>query len=208
MQGTVRVLLVDDHVIMRVGLASVISSEPGLEVCGEAGTGAEAIAMYRALRPEVVIMDLRLPDMSGVEATTAIRAEFSEARIAIVSTFAREDEVYSAISAGARGYVLKTLPCETLIEVIRTVAAGRRYLPGDIAARLADRVPRSELTPREKEVLARLVLGKKNQQIAEDLGISDGTVKVHMGNILLKLGAADRTEAVTVAIVRGIVHVD
>ena len=208
MDGKVRVLLVDDHVIMRVGLASVISSEPGLEVCGEAGTGAEAITMYRDLQPDVVIMDLRLPDMSGVEATTAIRVDFPKAKVAIVSTFGREDEVYSAISAGARGYVLKTLQCETLIEVIRKVAAGGRYLPGDIAARLADRVPRSELTPREKDVLARLVHGKKNQQIAEDLGISDGTVKVHMGNILLKLGAADRTEAVTVAIVRGIVHVD
>jgi two-component system NarL family response regulator len=208
MAGKLRVLLVDDHVIMRVGLANVISSEPGMEVCGEAGTGQEAIAMYRSLEPDVVLMDLRLPDMTGVEALAKIREEFPKARIAIVSTFAKEDDVYAAVSAGARGYVLKTLQCETLIEVIRTVGAGQRYMPPDIAARLADRVPRSELTPRERDVLSRLVQGRKNQQIADDLGISDGTVKVHVGNILLKLGAADRTEAVTVAIVRGIVHVD
>ncbi len=208
MSDKLRVLLVDDHVIMRVGLASVIASETGMEVCGEAGTGEEAIAMYRSLQPDVVIMDLRLPDMSGVVATEQIRRDFPKAKIAIVSTFAKEDEVYAAVSAGARGYVLKTLQCDTLIEVIRTLAAGGRYMPPEIASRLADRVPRSELTPRERDVLAHLVHGKKNQQIADELGISDATVKVHVGNILLKLGAADRTEAVTVALMRGIVSVD
>jgi two-component system NarL family response regulator len=206
--GKWRVLLVDDHVIMRVGLASVIASEPGMEVCGEAGTAAQAIAMYRSLQPDVVLMDLRLPDMSGVEATAKIREEFPKAKIAIVSTFAREDEVYAAVSAGARGYVLKTLQCETLISVIRTVASGQRYIPAEIARRLADHVPRPELTPRERDVLVRLVHGRTNQQIASELGISDATVKVHMGNILLKLGASHRTEAVTAALMRGIVHVD
>jgi len=208
MAGKWRVLLVDDHVIMRVGLASVIGSDPELEVCGEAGTGAEAIAMYRTLQPDVVLMDLRLPDMSGVEATAKIREDFPKAKIAIVSTFAKEDEVYSAVSAGARGYVLKTLQCETLIAVIRTLVAGQRYIPAEIAARLAEHVPRTELTPRERDVLERLVYARTNQQIAAELGISDATVKVHVGNILLKLGAAHRTEAVTVALMRGIVHVD
>jgi two-component system NarL family response regulator len=153
-------------------------------------------------------MDLRLPDMSGVDATAAIRAEFPKANIAIVSTFAREDDVYSAVSAGARGYVLKTLQCETLLDVIRAVAGGGRYIPPEIAARLAARVPRSELTPRERDVLALIVQGRKNQQIADALGVSDSTVKVHVGNLLLKLGVADRTEAVAIAITRGIVHVD
>jgi DNA-binding NarL/FixJ family response regulator len=204
MAEKLRVLLVDDHVIMRVGLASVIASESGMDVCGEASTGQEAIDMYRTLRPDVVLMDLRLPDMTGVEALTRI----PQARVAIVSTFAREDEVYTAVSAGARAYVLKTLQCETLLDVIRTVAAGQRYIPTDIAVRLAERVPRSDLTPRERDVLSLLVLGRKNQQIADELGVSDATVKVHVGNIMLKLGAADRTEAATVAIMRGIVHVD
>jgi DNA-binding NarL/FixJ family response regulator len=208
MADTLRVLLVDDHVIMRVGLASVISSEPGMEVCGEAGTGAEAISLYCSLQPDVVIMDLRLPDMNGVAATERIRDAFPKARIAILSTFAKEDEVYAAVAAGARGYVLKTLQCEALIEVVRTLAAGGRYIPPAIAARLADHMVRSELTPRERDVLARLAQGKKNQKIAGELGISEGTVKVHVGNILLKLGAGDRTEAVTMALIRGIVHVD
>src|SRR5262245_264072 len=128
MSGKLRVLLVDDHVIMRVGLASVIASEADMEVCGEVGTGKEAIAVYRTLLPDVVLMDMRLPDMTGVEATTKIREEFKAARIAIVSTFAKEDEVFAAVSAGARGYVLKTLQCETLIQVIRTVMAGQRYM--------------------------------------------------------------------------------
>jgi DNA-binding NarL/FixJ family response regulator len=203
--GPLRVLLVDDHALMRLGLVSVIVAEPGMEVCGEASTGGRAIDLYRTLRPDVVLMDLRLPDLSGVEATTAIRGEFPEARVVVISSFAPDEEVYAAIAAGALAYVLKTIESDELVSVIRKVAAGQRHIPPEIAARLASRIPRSELTDRERTVLRLVVRGRRNREIAEELGISEGTVKTHVGNILLKLGVADRTEAATVAIERGIV---
>jgi len=184
----------------------VIGTEADMDVCGQAGTAAQAVELYRAQQPDVVLMDLRLPDMSGAEATAAIRREFPEAKVVVVSTFAGDEDVYAAISAGALAYVLKTVTCEELIEVIRKVAAGRRHIPPEIGARLADRVPRSDLSAREKAVLALLVRGKRNRQIAEDLGITEGTVKVHVSNIILKLGVSDRTEAATAAIERGLVR--
>jgi two-component system NarL family response regulator len=205
MSGTLKVLLVDDHALVRIGLASVIADEPGLEVVGQASTGARAVELYRSLRPDVVLMDLRLPDFSGVQATEAIRKEFPDAKLVVISSFAPDEEVYSAIAAGAQAYVLKTIEADELVEVIRKVAAGQRHIPGEIAARLAARIPRSDLTDRERDVLRLLVRGRRNREIAEDLGISEGTVKTHVGSILLKLGVTDRTEAATVAIERGIV---
>jgi DNA-binding NarL/FixJ family response regulator len=205
MSGTLKVLLVDDHALVRIGLASVIADEPGLEVVGQASTGARAVELYRSLRPDVVLMDLRLPDFSGVAATVAIRKEFPDAKLVVISSFAPDEEVYSAIAAGAQAYVLKTIEADELVEVIRKVAAGQRHIPGEIAARLAARIPRSDLTDRERDVLRLLVRGRRNREIAEDLGISEGTVKTHVGSILLKLGVTDRTEAATVAIERGIV---
>jgi DNA-binding NarL/FixJ family response regulator len=205
MTPALRVLLVDDHALVRIGLASVIAAEGGLEVCGEASTGARAVELYRSLRPDVVLMDLRLPDISGVQATEAIRSEFPEAKLVVISSFAPDEEVYAAIAAGAQAYVLKTIEAEELVAVIRKVASGLRHIPAEIAARLAARIPRSELTDRERDVLRLLVRGRRNREIAEELGISEGTVKTHVGNILLKLGAADRTEAATMAIERGIV---
>jgi two-component system NarL family response regulator len=150
-------------------------------------------------------MDLRLPDFSGVQATETIRKEFPDAKLVVISSFAPDEEVYSAIAAGAQAYVLKTIEADELVEVIRKVAAGQRHIPGEIAARLAARIPRSDLTDRERDVLRLLVRGRRNREIAEDLGISEGTVKTHVGSILLKLGVTDRTEAATVAIERGIV---
>jgi DNA-binding NarL/FixJ family response regulator len=200
-----RVLLVDDHALMRLGLASAIAAESGMEVCGEASTGTEAIELYRALKPDVVLMDLRLPDFSGVQATSAIRREFPTAKLVVISSFAPDEEVYSAIAAGAQAYVLKTIEAETLVGVIRKVAAGQRHIPAEIAARLAARIPQSELTDRERDVLRLLVRGRRNREIAETLSIAEGTVKIHVGNILLKLGVTDRTEAATVAIERGII---
>jgi DNA-binding NarL/FixJ family response regulator len=200
-----RVLLVDDHALVRIGLTSVIAAEGGLEVCGEASTGARAVELYRTLRPDVVLMDLRLPDISGVQATTEIRKEFPDAKLVVISSFAPDEEVYAAIAAGAQAYVLKTIEAEELVAVIRKVASGIRHIPAEIAARLAARIPRSELTDRERDVLRLLVRGRRNREIADELGISEGTVKTHVGNILLKLGAADRTEAATMAIERGIV---
>ena len=201
-----RVLLVDDHSLMRLGLASVIRGETDMEVCGEAGTGREAIALFRRLRPDITLMDLRLSDQSGAETTRVIRGEFPDARILVISTFAADEDVYTAISAGALGYVLKTVESDELVTIIRKVAQGQRHIPPEIGARLADRIPRSELTARERLVLALLVRGRRNRQIAEELGISEGTVKVHVSNIMLKLGVSDRTEAATVAIERGLVH--
>jgi two-component system NarL family response regulator len=203
--GPLRVLLVDDHALMRIGLRSVIGAEANLAVCGEARTAAQALERYRELRPDIVLMDLRLPDGSGAAATEAIRREFPEARIIIVSSFAPDEEIHAAVTAGALGYVLKTSETDELVTAIRTVAAGGRHLPPEVAERLARRIPRSDLTERERAVLQLLVRGRRNRDIAADLGIAEGTVKIHVANILLKLGVADRTEAVSVAIERGIV---
>jgi DNA-binding NarL/FixJ family response regulator len=203
-----RVLLVDDHALMRLGLATVIAGEPDLEVCGQAGTGEQAIALFRAARPDVTLMDMRLPDRSGADAIRAIRREFPDAKILVLSTFAADEEIYAAITAGALGYVLKTVESEDLVELIRRAAQGQRCIPPEVGARLADRIPQSELTARERLVLTLLVRGKRNRQIAEQLGISGNTVKTHVSNIMLKLGVSDRTEAATVAIERGLVHLD
>jgi DNA-binding NarL/FixJ family response regulator len=208
MSDSLRVLLVDDHALMRIGLASVIATDPGLSVVGEAGTGARAVELYRSLRPDIVLMDLRLPDHSGAAVTETIREEFPEAKIIVISSFAPDEEIYAAIAAGARAYVLKTIEAEELVEVIRIVAAGRRHIPAEVAARLAARIPRSELTDRERRVLQLIVRGRRNREIADELGITEGTVKTHVGNILMKLGVTDRTEAATVAIERGIVNLE
>jgi DNA-binding NarL/FixJ family response regulator len=208
MVGSLAVLLVDDHALMRLGITSLIRTEPGLTVCGEASTGAQAIELYRSLRPDIVLMDLRLPDASGAEVTQSIRAEFPEAKVIIISSFAPDEEVYAAISSGARAYVLKTIEADELIAVIRKVAAGQRHIPAEIARRLDARVPRTELTEREREVLRFVVRGKRNREIADILGIGEGTVKTHVANILLKLGATDRTEAAMMAVDRGIVRLD
>jgi DNA-binding NarL/FixJ family response regulator len=208
MSEKLRVLLVDDHALMRIGLGSVIAADPSLTVCGEAGTAARGVEMYRTLRPDIVLMDLRLPDSSGAAATEKIREEFPEARVIVISSFAPDEEIYEAIVAGARAYVLKTIEAADLLAVIRAVMRGERYLPSDVAARLASRNPQSALTDRERGVLELIVRGKRNREIGDTLGISEGTVKTHVANILLKLGVADRTEAATVAIERGIVRIN
>jgi len=204
-RATVRVLLVDDHALMRMGLTSAISAEPGLTVCGEAGTAAKGVEMYRALRPDVVLMDLRLPDFSGAKATVAIREEFPEARIILISSFSPDEEIHAALQAGARAYVPKTIDVGDLRAVIFAVMRGERHVSSEVAARLAARNPHSELTDRERGVLQLIVRGRRNREIAEELAISEGTVKAHGQTILLTLGVTDRTEAAMVAIQRGIV---
>ena len=203
-----RILLVDDHALMRLGLATVIAGEPDMEVCGQAGTGGQAVALFRTPRPDVTLMDMRLPDQSGAEAIRAIRREFPDAKILVISTFTADEEVYAAITAGALGYMLKTVESEELVAVIRRAAQGQRHIPPEVGARLADRIPFSDLTARERLVLTLLVRGRRNRQIAEELGITEGTVKSHVSNIMLKLAVSDRTEAATVAIERGLVHLD
>ncbi len=199
-------MLVDDHYLVRVGLSSIIRLERDLTVCAEASTGVQAVALFRTERPHVTLMDLRLPGLTGAEATRAIRDEFPEARIIVLSTYSTDEEVYACLQAGAMAYLLKSVQREELVLAIRKAAAGERYIPPDVAARLAARQPRSQLSPRELDVLRLLVGGKRNKEIAGALDISEGTVKIHVSSILTKLGVFDRTEAVTAALQRGIIQ--
>lgn len=205
MSDEIRLMLVDDHYLVRLGLSSVIALEADMRVCAEAATGYRAIELFRTEAPDVTLMDLRLPDLSGTEAIRAIRAENPHARIVALSTFAGDEEIHLALEAGALAYLVKTVEAQELVHTIRKVAAGQRHVPPDLAARLASRSPRSHLSPRELDVLKLMVSGKRNREIAAQLDISEGTVKIHVSNVLIKLGVADRTEAVTQAIQRGIV---
>jgi DNA-binding NarL/FixJ family response regulator len=201
-------MLVDDHYLVRVGLASVIALEADMTVCAEASTGEQAIGLFRARRPTVTLMDLRLPGMSGLKTTEAIRAEFPDARIIVLSTYVSDEEIYAALQAGAMAYLVKSVGREELTQAIRKAAAGRRHIPAELATRLADRMSRAQLSTRELDVLRLLVGGKRNREIASVLDITEGTVKLHVSSILGKLGVVDRTEAVTVALQRGIVQLD
>jgi DNA-binding NarL/FixJ family response regulator len=206
MADKLKVMLVDDHYLVRMGLASIISLEPDMVVCAEASTGEQAQSLFRSHRPDVTLMDLRLPGMNGSETIQAIRAEFPDARIVMISTYVCDEEIYGALQAGAMAYLVKSVQREELTRAIRKAAAGQRHIPAEVAARLADRVSRSQLSTREVEVLRLLVGGRRNREIAKSLDITEGTVKLHVSSILGKLGAADRTEAVTVALQRGIVQ--
>jgi two-component system, NarL family, response regulator len=190
---------------VRVGLSSVIALESDMSVCAEAATGQQAIELFRAKEPDVTLMDLRLPDLSGTDAIRAIRAEYPLAKIIALSTFAGDEEIHMALEAGALAYLVKTVQPEELVETIRKAAAGQRHVPPDLAARLAARSRRSQLSPRELEVLKLMIMGKRNREIARHLDITEGTVKIHVSNVLGKLGVTDRTEAVTQALQRGIV---
>jgi len=203
---TIRVLIVDDHPVVREGLAAMINRRPDMEVVAEAVNGREAVELCRRHRPDVTLMDLRMPVMGGVEATQAIRREFSDARIIVLTTYDGDQDIYRALQAGARAYLLKDAPREELLEAIRAVHAGQRHLPPLVAGRLADHLAGNDLTAREQEVLELIAAGKSNREIGADLSITESTVKVHVNNILGKLGVHDRTQAVTTALQRGIVH--
>jgi two-component system NarL family response regulator len=205
---SIKIMIVDDHPVVREGLSRIIVSESGMEVIAEAGTGAEAITQYRKLRPDIVLLDMRMPEMTGIQTIEAIRKEFTNARIIVLSTYDLEEDIYQSLQAGARGYILKDSPRNELLASIRRVHAGDRVIPPNIATRLAERIGGNELTAREFEVLKLIVKGKSNKQIGDDLGISEGTVKSHVNNILDKLGVTDRTQAVSVALKRGIVHLE
>jgi DNA-binding NarL/FixJ family response regulator len=203
----IRLLIVDDHPVVRDGLVSILhEGEPDLEVAGEAGDGKEAVLAWRRLRPTVTIMDLQLPGLSGVEAIRVIRREDPEARILVLTTFDGDADIQRALEAGARGYLLKSERRATLIEAVRAVAAGRRYLPPATAARLVDAMESEALTPRELDVLRLLAEGQRNREIAEALGLAEPTVKIHVNNLLRKLQAKDRTEAAVIALRRGLIH--
>ena len=206
MADKLKVMLVDDHYLVRMGLASVLALETDMMVCAEASSGEQACALYRVHHPDVTLMDLRLPGMSGTATVQAIRGEYPDARIVMISTYVCDEEIYGALQAGAMAYLVKSVQREELMRAVRKAAAGQRHIPAEVAARLADRVTRSQLSTRELDVLRLLVGGRRNREIATALDISEGTVKLHVSSILSKLGAADRTEAVTRALQHGIVQ--
>jgi DNA-binding NarL/FixJ family response regulator len=200
----IRILTVDDHPLLRDGIAAVFEAQEDMTLVGQASNGREAIESFRSLRPDVTLMDLRMPDMSGIEAITAIRAEFPNARIIVLTTYAGDAQAAAALKAGAVGYLLKNLVRKELIETIRAVHGGKRRVPPEIATEIAEHVADDALTGREIEVLRRVAAGKSNKLIAVELDISEGTVKTHMKSILPKLDASDRTHAVMIALKRGI----
>jgi DNA-binding NarL/FixJ family response regulator len=205
-QARIRILSVDDHELLRQGIAAVITSQPDMLLVSQASTGAEAIQQYRSHRPDITLMDLRLPDLSGIDAMIAIRAEFPDARVVMLTTFEGDVEIQRALEAGARGYLLKNMPPSEIVQTIRQVHMGKRRVPPEIAARIAEHMSDESLTPREVDVLKRLAGGNRNRDIADLLSISEETVKVHVKHIMDKLGAKDRTQAITIAVRRGMIQ--
>src|SRR5215475_2733237 len=202
----IRIFSVDDHPLLHEGIATVIRNQPDMSLVAEATNGREGIQRFREHTPDVTLMDLRLPDMSGIDAMIAIRSEFPEARVIILTTFAGDVEIQRALEAGARAYILKSMPPKELVEVIRQVHAGKKRIPPEIAAHLAEHYSDEALTGREIEILQQVAGGNRNRDIAEKLFISEETVKVHIKHIMEKLSAADRTQAVSIAIRRGILQ--
>ena len=202
---SIRVLVVEDHNVVRQGLVALLNVVDGLEVVGEAADGVEAIAQFRARQPEVTLIDLRLPRMSGVDVIQRIRTETPNARFIVLTTYDGDEDIYRALKAGAKAYLLKGMTSEELITTIREVHMGKSHIPPVIAERLAERMGSEELTPRERDVLEQIVRGRSNKEIAAELEVSEATVKTHINSLLSKLGVVDRTQAATTAIRRGLV---
>jgi len=201
----IRILTADDHALLRQGIAALVEIEPDMELVAQASTGREAIEQFRRHRPDITLMDLQMPDISGIEAILAIRGEFPDARIVVLTTYAGDSQVVRALKAGARGYLLKGTVHTDLLETIRAVHAGKKRIPPEVAAELAMHATEDELTARELEILKLIAKGNANKEIAAQLSIREDTVKSHVGSILEKLGANDRTHAVTIGLKRGII---
>ena len=204
----IRIMVVDDHFVVRMGLSGSINVEADMEVTAEASTGEQALTAYRKDSPDIVLMDLKLPGISGIEATKAICKEFPGASVIMLSTHDGEEDIYRSLQAGARTYLLKTAARNELIDTIRAVHSGARSISPAVGARLAERMSHPDLTAREMGVLELVVRGKSNKEIAGELSIAEVTVKLHVGHILAKLGVNDRTQATTTALQRGIIHMD
>jgi two-component system NarL family response regulator len=201
----IRILIADDHPVVREGLAAMIKRRTDMTVVAEANHGQEAVALFHQHQPDVVLMDLRMPEMDGVEAILTIREQTPEARVIVLTTYDTDEDIYRALRAGAKAYLLKDTPREELLDTIRAVSAGRTRVPSDVAAKLVERVSSETLTAREIDVLRLIVAGNSNREIATLLYISESTVKTHVNHILMKLGVSDRTQAVTTALKRGLV---
>jgi DNA-binding NarL/FixJ family response regulator len=204
----IRILVVEDHPIVRQGLVALLTVVEGVEVVGEAADGVEAIREFETRHPDVTLIDLRLPKMSGVEVIQRVRADHAQARFIVLTTFDGDEDIYRALQAGARAYLLKGMTVEVLISAIRSVHAGKSIIPPAIAQKLAERMATEQLTQREQDVLEEIVRGKSNREIGVALDISEATVKTHINNLLGKLGVEDRTQAATAAIQRGLVQLD
>ena len=206
--NVIRVLISDDHPVVREGLAAIIDRREDMSVVAQAENGEEALALFRQHRPDVTLMDLKMPIMDGVATITKIRQEASDARIIVLTTFEGEEDIYRGLQAGAKAYLLKDSPREELLDTIRAVYSGQTRIPSSVAIKLAQRISQSPLTPREVDVLRLMVAGKNNQEVAATLTIAEGTVKAHVNSILDKMNVNDRTQAVTSALKRGLVHLD
>jgi two-component system, NarL family, response regulator len=202
----IKVLVVDDHPLMRVGIAAIINGRPGMATVAQAGTGEEAMDLYEKHLPDITLMDLRLPRMSGVETIRAIRRLDPQARFVVLTTYEGDEDIHQALEAGAQGYIIKGMPYDSLIAALERVYAGGRFLPMPVKRALASRTPDSDLSHREREVLQLLATGNSNKKIGELLGITEATVKSHVSTILMRLNAEDRTQAVISALQRGLVH--
>jgi DNA-binding NarL/FixJ family response regulator len=207
MANRIHILLADDHLIVRVGLRSLIETQPDMAVIAEASSGEMAWRQFEECRPDVVLMDLRMPGVSGVEATNRIREKHPGARVIVLTTFDHDEDIYRALQAGAAGYLLKDVESERLVETIRAVHAGHYRLPASVTARLAQHLAAPELSPRERQVLGLIVKGRSNKEIGVDLGVAENTVKNHVKVVLEKLGVQDRVQATTRAIQRGMVRI-
>lgn len=203
----IHVLIADDHVMVAQGLTTLLECQSNITVIGRASNGREAIELFRQHQPNIVLMDLRMPVMGGVEATIAIRAEFPQARIIVLTTYDGDEDIYRGLRAGAKGYVLKDAEAQELLSAIRAVHAGQQYIPPAVGAKLAERMGIPELSDRELEVLNLMARGKNNQEISAALSISESTVKFHTKNIMSKLGASDRAQALITALKRGVINI-
>jgi two-component system, NarL family, response regulator len=202
---TIRILVADDHPIVRQGLVAILNDPPDMSVVAEASNGQQAIEQFRVHQPDVTLLDLQMPEVGGVAAIAAIRAEFPNAAIIMFSIYETDEDIYQGLRAGAKAYLLKDTPCQEILEIIRAVSGGQRYVPAGIGTKLAARMERPNLSDREYEVLSLIAKGKNNKAIAAELNITENTVKFHVTNVMLKLGASDRTQAVVNALQQGII---